>query len=296
MKSKEILNTNSFFLFLKGFLMGIAEIVPGVSGSTLALIFGIYKNFINLLYQISNFVKEVFLFCCFKSSIKNILKVSRKIDLKFGGILFLGMLCAIALFSNIVSFLIYGYREYVMAFFFGLVLASIAIPWGEIKKKTIKEFTIAVLTSIIFFFILSITPTVLDEAPGYLYFFVGGALGICAMVLPGVSGSFIFLMIGLYEHIVKFVSNFTKFDTSWNEVLSLISLALGIVFGFSIFVRFLKSALKTHSEIIYAFLTGLMVASLRVLWPFEHYYDYIYILLTMLLGFLLVTFLKKFKL
>ncbi len=280
-------------IFFKGFLMGIAEIIPGVSGSTLALILGIYSQFIDLLYQISNLVKEFCLFVFFKSSLKKLKKTFVKIDIKFAIILFFGMVSAIALFSNIVNYLLEGYQEYVLAFFFGLVLASITIPWGEIKEKGKKEYFIVFLTSIIFFLILSLKPQVFSEAPNLLYFFIGGSLGICAMVLPGVSGSFIFLMLGLYEYIVSFLSNVTKLQFVNSEVYSLFSLALGIFFGFVFFVRFLKYALKNHSNIIFSFLTGIMIASLRVLWVFDELL--ISLFLVSLIGFLVVFFLKKLK-
>ncbi len=282
-------------LFFKGFLMGIAEIVPGVSGSTLALIVGIYRDFISLLYSISNLVKEFFSLLIFRSDFEKFVKVLKKIDFKFAIILFLGMLSAILLFSNVIDYLLSDYRNYVMAFFFGLVLASITIPWGEIKEKTSKEILIVIFTSILFFLILSIKPQVFAEVPHPAYFFLGGALGICAMVLPGVSGSFIFLMLGLYEYIVAFISNLTKFEFSYSEIISLVALALGIFFGFTIFVRILKHGLKKYSSMIFAFLTGLMIASLRVLWPFDNSDNIFYITVTIMVGFVLVIFLKKIK-
>jgi putative membrane protein len=286
---------NGILLFFKGFLMGIAEIVPGVSGSTLALIVGIYRDFISLLYQISNVVKEFVSLLLFKSDFQKFTKVFKKINFRFAIILFLGMLSAILLFSNVIDYLLIEHRNYVMAFFFGLVLASITIPWGEIKKKTGKEISIVIVTTILFFLILSIRPQVFAEAPHPLYFFLGGALGICAMVLPGVSGSFIFLMLGLYEYIVTFISNLTKLEVSYSEIIRLVSLALGIFFGFTIFVRVLKYGLKKHSSIIFAFLTGLMIASLRVLWPFDNSENIFYITAIFMVGFVLVIFLKKIK-
>lgn len=285
----------SIVIFIKGFLMGIAEIIPGVSGSTLALILGIYKSFINLLYQVSNVVKEFLSLLMFKSSFQKFWNVVKEIDFKFAILLFLGMVAAIATFSNIVSLLFEDYTEYVYGFFFGLILASITIPWNEIKEKTSREVMIVLITTIVFFFVLSLRPQVFSEVPSPIYFFFGGALGICAMVLPGVSGSFIFLLLGLYGFIVDFISKLTKLTISINEIYSLVALALGIFFGFTVFVRILKYGLKNHSSKIFAFLTGLMIASLRVLWPFEDFDNLLYIAIVMVFGFLLVVFLRKLK-
>ncbi len=278
--------------------MGIAEIIPGVSGSTIALIVGIYKDFISLLHQISDLVKEIFKLLFFKSSIKECVKTFKKINFRFAFLLFFGMLIAIALLSNVVSYLL-GYHElYVMAFFFGLVLASITIPWGEIKEKTTKEFLIAGITAIIIFFALSLNPLEFEYAPSAWYFLLAGALGICAMVLPGVSGSFIFLMVGVYEYIIPFLSNMTRLNFDSSELIKLLGLIVGMFCGFVFFVRALKHALVNHSEKIFAFLTGLMIASLRVLWPFEmgRVDEFPYFGLTALAAFLLVICLKKFSL
>ncbi len=129
-----------------------------------------------------------------------------------------------------------------------------------------------------------------------MYFFLGGSVAICAMVLPGISGSFVFLMLGLYEFIVNHISNLTRLEINSSEVLNLFSLFLGIVFGFSIFVRILKYGLRNYSAIIFAILTGIILASLKVLWPFTLELVLVEILLlsfVALLGFGVVSFLKK---
>ncbi len=296
---KESKKNFNVLLFFKGFLMGIAEIIPGVSGSTLALIVGIYEDFISLLYGISNSVKEVFKFLIFQTTFEKVVEVFKKIDFKFAVILFLGMFSAILLLSNVVSTLLDSSGEYVMAFFFGLVLASVVIPWGRIKKKSFREVAIVLLVAVAFFLILrpqDFSEMSNSDAPSLLYFFFGGALGVCAMVLPGVSGSFVFLMIGIYRYIVDYISNLTRLEFDSFEIFALVAVALGIFFGFTFFVRLLKYGLKNHSSIIFAFLTGLMLASLRVIWP---YYDVVsfdgiaLLSLTALVGFVMVSFLKK---
>ena len=283
-------------IFSKGFVMGIAEIVPGVSASTLALVMKIYFDFISFLYQISNFLKEALLFLIFKSNLEKLKSVFKEIDLKFGVFLFLGMLLAIVSFSNLMSYLLHNYREYVLAFFFGLVLASVSVPWKEIKEKGFKEVMLVIISFVIFFLLLSLRPYEMMQAPSPFYFFFGGAIAICAMVLPGVSGSFVFLMLGLYEFIVNYISNFSRFVFEPSEVLSILGVFLGIVFGFSIFVRILKNALQNHSSVIFAVLTGIILASLRVLWPYSEasiLSEILSLSLVVLLGFGVVSFLKK---
>jgi putative membrane protein len=278
-------------VFFKGFVMGIAEIVPGVSGSTLALVMKIYFQFISLLFEVSNLFKEILLLFIFKSNFQKISKVFKKIDLTFAFFLFGGMVLAILLFSNIMSYLLEERKEFVLAFFFGLVFASVFVPWAEIKKKTIKEILIVLFTFVLFFFLLSLKPYVLTETPHPIYFFFSGAVAICAMVLPGVSGSFIFLMLGVYEFIVNYIRNLTRLEIINSEILNLIFVFFGIVFGFSIFVRILKHGLKNHSPIIFSILTGIILASLRVLWV--DFTQTLLLPLTSAVGFGVVFFLRK---
>ncbi len=286
----------NILIFVKGFVMGIAEVVPGVSGSTLALVMKIYFDFISFLYQISNFFKEVFLFLIFKSDLRKVRSVFQEINFIFGIFLFLGMFLAIVSFSNLMSYLLLDYREFVLAFFFGLVLASVSVPWGQIKEKSLKEFSLVIITFIFFFLILSLNPVDIEQVPHPLYFFFGGSVAICAMVLPGISGSFVFLMLGLYEFIVNHISNLTRFEIINTEIINLLFLFFGIVFGFSIFVRILRHGLKKYSTIIFAILTGIILASLRVLWPFSSellLVEFFLLAFVAVLGFGVVSFLKK---
>jgi putative membrane protein len=283
-------------VLLKGFVMGISEVIPGVSGSTLALVMGIYKKFISFLYQISNVVKEIVKLLIFKSNFEKLKLVLKKVNIKFGIFLFLGMGLAIASLSNVLGYLLEEYREYVLAFFFGLVLASVMVPWGAIEKKTYKEILIVVVSLVIFLFVLSINPYTMTQVPHPLYFFFGGAVAICAMVLPGVSGSFVFLMLGIYEFIVQHIRNFTRLESTTSEIVNLVFLAFGILFGFTIFVRILRYGLKNHSSKIFAILTGIILASTKVLWPYNGTTDMRKILalsFVAMIGFLIVLILRK---
>lgn len=247
--------------------MGIAEVIPGVSGSTLALIMGIYDDFINFLHQISDLIKEVIRFIIRRSSLRD-LKISfLNIDWKFGIFLLLGMAISLALFSHIISYLLETQTPYVYAFFFGLVIASIAIPFSAMKERSLFNFSIIFATFAIFFTILGMDPIDSPES-NPIFLFIAGALAICAMVLPGVSGSFIFLLLGVYDYVIGLIKNLTKLTISTNELVNLFAVGLGIVFGFSLFVRLLKIGLQNRPSEIMAFLIGLMLASLRALWPF----------------------------
>lgn len=252
---------------LQGMVMGIAEIIPGVSGSTLALVMGIYDNFIEFLSEVSDFLKSIIKFVLRKEDFSTLKANFKKINLRFGIFLLVGMALSLALFSHVITVLLESYPQYVFSFFFGLVLASISIPWTEMKTKGAKQLVLLVVTFVIFFIILGLKPaTVVNPSPIFLFF--AGAAAICAMVLPGISGSFIFLLLGVYDYIISLLRDFTKLSIDSTKLIALTAVALGIVVGFSVFVKFLKAGLKKYPSEIMAFLVGIMLASLRVLWPF----------------------------
>ena len=248
--------------------MGIAEIIPGVSASTLALIMGIYHNFISLLHQVSTFFKEIVALFIGKSSVKKVKRAFWDINYKFGVFLLAGMLIGLGGFSHIMSFLLENYPQYTFAFFFGLILTSVSIPWMQMERRGFKEVLIVLFTLVIFFFVLGLHPVGEAGRPGLVQLFFGGFIAVCAMVLPGISGSFVLLLLGLYHHVVSLVKDVTNLTAVTQDFLDLAVVFLGIVLGFSLFVRFLNFALHKYHAQLMAFLVGLMLASLRVLWPF----------------------------
>ena len=252
---------------LQGMVMGIAEIIPGVSGSTLALVMGIYDNFIEFLSEISDFFKSCIKFISRKESFSEVKKDFLSIRWNFGIFLIVGMGVSIVLFSHIISGLIEEHPQYIFAFFFGLVIASITIPWNEMKIKGFREFATIAITFVIFFVVLGLKPAIVEN-PSPLFLFFAGAVAICAMVLPGISGSFVMLLLGVYDYVIGLIKDFTKLSIDLNKVVALLSVVAGIVLGFSVFVKFLKLGLKKYPSEIMAFLIGIMLASLRVLWPF----------------------------
>ncbi len=281
---------------IQGMIMGMAEIVPGVSGSTFALAMGIYERFIDLLHSISEFFKELFKFIIRKSNLKKLKLSFRKIEIRFGVVLVLGMLISIALFSNILSELLLNQRDLIFAFFFGLVLASAFIPWEKVKKKNNKAILLAFMSKVITFIILGFRPVVIGDDPDLLYVFFGGIVGISGLLLPGVSGSFILLMLGLYEYIINIVKDTLHLSITGNQLVRLFVFVLGLVVGFTIFVRILKFLFKNYEDTVLAILAGIMFGSLRVINPFAiQKNSELTLLFLILLGIFIIQVLRKFS-
>lgn len=274
MKSKAI-------TFLQGCVMGVAEVIPGVSGSTLALIMNIYDEFIGFLHSISEFVKGCLKFIIRRSSITELKQDFFSIKWNFGIPLLIGMIVSFGAFASVLSFLLDEYPSYVFAFFFGLVLASIVIPYSRIKHKTRFELGIGLISFGVFLYVFGLDPLENTGDPNLLFVFFAGMIAISAMVLPGVSGSFILLLFGLYEYTIDSVKFILERDISQERLLRLVVLGIGIITGFIIFVRVVRFLLEKYESQLMAFLIGLMLASLRILWPFmdtsvqlEHIEDY----------------------
>jgi putative membrane protein len=252
--------------FIRGMCMGVAEAIPGVSGSTIALVLGIYNQFINVLYGVSQVVKEMVLLFVGKSSVQKVKESIGKIEWGFAIALAVGMFTSIILLAGLLEHWLEVHPQYVFAFFTGLVLMSLSVPWNMIEKRTWKHLVVACFSALFFWLIFAASPTTGLESPALWYVFVGGMIGISAMVLPGVSGSFILLVMGLYEPILGKVKSLSGLDTS--VIVPLVVFGAGILVGFVLFVRVLKWVMARYHGWLMAFLTGILVASFRIMWPF----------------------------
>jgi len=253
----------------QGIALGIAEIIPGVSGSTVALLMGIYDDFIDLLYQASELVKIGLLFIIRKKSWNDVTTQIEKIPWAFGIALGIGMLGAIVSFSNLVAFLLVNYPSHLFAFLFGLTVPTMILVWGQIKQKSLASYTMMTITAVALLALFASTGTSLKTtSPHPLHLFIGGIVGISAMVLPGVSGSFMLLVLGLYNFIVGLISEISQGNVSIAALSQLGIVLAGMATGFLTTVRLVKYAFENARNQIMSFIMGLLIASWYVLWPF----------------------------
>jgi putative membrane protein len=261
--------SNHIITFVQGIALGIAEIIPGVSGSTVALLMGIYDDFIDLLYQGSELVKVFLLFIVGKKKWKAVHQQFISIPWKFGSALGLGMISAIIGLSNIIIYLLVNFPSHLFAFLFGLTVPTMMIVWGQIKKKNQTSLLIILFTAAALFTLFSFAGTSLKTTnPHPLHLFTGGMVGISAMVLPGVSGSFMLLVLGLYNFVVGLISDVSHGEVTTEAVTQLGILISGMAVGFLTTVRVVKYAFAKARDQIMSFIMGLLVASWFVLWPF----------------------------
>ena len=240
------------FVTLKGMLMGIADLVPGVSGGTIALITGVYKD---LITAISNINIKIF-----KESLSKKFKPN-KFDILF--FLVFGIVISISIFSSLILFLLENYENQISSFFFGLIISSIYILLKKTRNIKFIDLTIMIITAIIMNqIIMNIT---VDQQISYSYILFCGFICSSAMILPGISGSYILLILGAYQFILeKLNSIFVPGSDSYIYVLNFI---IGGVFGILAFSRVIKWLLNNHENKTIIIMIGLILGSVFNILP-----------------------------
>jgi putative membrane protein len=255
MKNKN--NTKSFAklfpsLFVKGFCMGAADVVPGVSGGTMALILGIYRE---LIVSIRSFDLEFFRLL-FSLEIK---KAFDRAAWRFVLPLLTGILTAVFTLAGILSWLLDNRPVPLWSFFFGLILASIFTLIQHFKKRSLWILLCIILGAFCTYYLVGIMPAVTPDKAWFL--FLCGAMAICAMILPGISGAFILVLLGKYHFILEAVHR--------RDFLILLSVAAGAGAGIFTFASILNWFFKKYPNVTIAVLTGFMLGSLRKIWPWK---------------------------
>ncbi|KXK26509.1 MAG: hypothetical protein TR69_WS6001000513 [candidate division WS6 bacterium OLB20] len=213
------------------------------------------------------FFKTIILAGIGKKRRSDIVTAFKTINLHFAVLLGIGTVLAIGLFSGIMSTLLDEHTSKVYAVFMGIILASLVIPFRELKGITIEEFTLTVVSFVLWFVLFGLTPSEIEHPHPLLVYF-GGIVGITGLFLPGVSGSFILLILGLYHYVIDSVRDTFRFATTSDQLINLIIFAAGLATGFMLSVKLLRYLLAHQYRYLMAFVGGLMLASVRVLWPF----------------------------
>ena len=255
-------------IYASGFVMGAADVVPGVSGGTMAFILGIYNE---LIESIKTFTSPNTIRMLLKFEIK---KAWDTLPWRFLVTLIAGIGTAILLLSGAIVWMLEHRFSYTMAFFFGLILASIFTVWNRVHKWSFDRY-IAVLIGAVGAWFLVGLPMANNPPDAWWYIVMCGAIAICAMILPGISGSFILLLLGRYDYIFSAINNCKSalLAMDWKTLLSqgliLACFAIGIVLGISSFVRLLSWLFKKYNDWTVAVLIGFMGGALRKVWPWQ---------------------------
>ncbi len=263
MKNKPL---SKLSIFLKGMAMGIADLIPGVSGGTIALISGIYEELINTIENL-NFSSLLVL------KKEGFSKFYHKINGEFLLPLIIGIGSSIVLFSGIIHYLLTEYPIPVWAFFFGLICSSIVLLLKQNKPNSIKSITLLISGFVLAYSITQITPKGGEVSLTYLFF--SSMIAIIAMILPGISGTFIYILLGAYETVIQTSKNsiLALINFEWNNFVLIYSrllvIGLGIVVGLKSFTKILKWLYTKYKQGTLMILIGFMLGTLPKIWPWQ---------------------------
>ena len=241
----------AILIFIRGVLMGSADIVPGVSGGTIALITGIYGHLIEAISKIKfGFVRTLL-----KGDIKGFKnELFDEIDFKFFIPLILGIGVAFLTLAKVVTYCMETHTALTYSFFLGLIIASAVILFKKLNQINLKNILFAIIGAILTYIFVSLNPIAANHSLPII--FISGMIAICAMILPGISGSFLLLLLGQYKYMLDVLH-----ELHFVEIIVFVVGALIGILGFS---KILNYLLKNHEKVTMAFLIGVMLGSLRV--------------------------------
>lgn len=242
-----------FTIGLKGIAMGAADVVPGVSGGTIAFISGVYEE---LLGSISNI--NLGLLKTLKE--KGLKATWEQVNGNFLLSLFVGIAVSFVSLAKAISWLLKNQPVLLWAFFFGLVLASVLYMAKQITKWNAISVVLLIFGAVLAYWITTLNPLV-SENSSSVFLLLAGAIAICAMILPGISGSFILLLLGAYKPIIDAVNN--------RDFKTIAFVGIGAVVGLLTFSRVLKWLFQHYKNVTLAVLTGFIIGSLNKIWPWK---------------------------
>ncbi|WP_405605583.1 DUF368 domain-containing protein [Polaribacter sp. Asnod1-A03] len=238
---------------LKGMAMGAADVVPGVSGGTIAFISGIYEE---LLGSISNI--KVGLFKTLKD--EGFKSAWKELNGSFLASLFIGIFISILSLAKAIKYLLENQPILLWSFFFGLVLASIIYIAKQITKWNFISVLVLILGAFLAYYITTLNPLVTENSSPF-FILIAGAIAICAMILPGISGSFILVLLGAYKPVLDALNN--------KDFKTILVFLVGAIVGLLTFSRVLKWLFKHYKNLTLAGLTGFIIGSLNKIWPWK---------------------------
>ena len=247
--------------FLRGMAMGSADVVPGVSGGTVALVLGIYRQLVTAIRNGSSALGR-FLKLDFRGGLHMLRLVNWALLIP----LLLGILTAVVLLAGAIEHQLETHPIQMSGLFLGLVAGSTVVATGLLTRRDVREWALILGAGAAFFIALGFTSGSADDAVSQdvplWAFFASGAIAICAMILPGISGSFLLVVMGMYSTVLAAVND--------RDFVVLGVFILGCVVGLALFSQLLHWALAEHYDTVMAVLIGLMLGSVRVLWPWPN--------------------------
>ena len=252
--------TFSFGLMLKGFAMGLAEIIPGVSGGTIAFITGIYEELLNTIKGVDlNLLKVL--------KHEGVGAFWKQLNGAFLVKLLLGMFIGIVIGIFLIGYLLEHYQAPLWAFFFGLIISSAIYIAKQIDEWNWSNVLLLIIGAVIAYTITLLSPA--EGSSNYFIVLLSGMIAISALILPGISGSFILMLLGMYT-IIRSEAERALSSFEIDSMLIIAVFGVGCILGLAFFSRFLSFTFKNYKNQTLAILTGFMIGSLNKIWPWRN--------------------------
>ena len=243
-------------LVVRGLAIGTADLVPGVSGGTVALVTGIYGRLVAAIGTGALGAGRLI-----RGDPGGAVRAFGRVDWRFLLTVVVGAVVSVAALARVVEDLLRDHPVRTAAVFFGLIAGAIVVAWWQIRIPGVVHAAMATIVGAAAFVLFGLRGVAVHD-PGWYVFAASGALAICAFILPGVSGSFLLLAIGMYQHALGAVTDL--------RIGALLSLAAGAAAGLGLFSRLLEWLLERYHDLVVATMIGLMVGSFRILWPWPN--------------------------
>ena len=251
---------------VRGFLMGAADVVPGVSGGTVALVLNFYERLVGSVKAGSSALGRFA-----RLEVRGGLEWLGRVDWVFLIPLLAGIALAIVTLASLIETQLHDHPVEVAGLFLGLVASSVLVAWRHLRERDVTHLGVMVAVGVLLFVVLGLRGGTSEDSvsqasdPAVWAFFLSGAIAICAMILPGISGSLILVMLGMYGPVLDAVTD--------REIGLLGVFVVGATVGLALFSQLLHWALARHHDTVMAALIGLMLGSTRVLWPWPNGLD-----------------------
>ncbi len=244
---------NLAWMILRGFAIGTADLAPGVSGGTVALVTGIYSRLVTAVGTCVRTVEYLM-----RTDLRRASRCFSNIDWTFLIAIAAGAGLAITTLAGMIENLLENHPVRTAAVFFGLISGAILVAWRLLKEPANIHFAISATVGVAAFILFGLGGASVPDPHWYL-FMGAGAVAICAFILPGVSGSFLLLTVGMYQHVIGALND--------RDTTMLLAFALGAATGLALFSRLLERLLASYHDLVVSTMIGLMIGSFRILWP-----------------------------
>lgn len=256
-----LIPTRDLIQIARGILMGGADVIPGVSGGTVALILGIYTRLVTAISHWDATLLGHFAHRRWRAAWVYA-------DLRWVAVLLFGIAIGVALMGRAMHDLLESQRQFTLAAFFGLIVASSVLVARMIRPIRPLQVALIIGGGILAFWLVQL-PGLRQPPSGLPYMFLCGVIAICAMILPGISGSFMLLILGKYEDITGIVKDALQLEVTGEGLVTALVFASGCVVGLISFSHFLRWLLSRHQAATMSVLCGFMIGSLNRIWPFQ---------------------------